>query len=275
LHQEYLKILFTHRIEIIFFDDCNLLIDLKKESIENFSKLKDYYLYICHIFNSHNEFSPKDYILLNYYDFFQTPLQPLRDNLQSQTYECFEEDSIKYELYQNAIEKALTNFKTKGRLSINNLSNKMIIEDDYCKSLHNNNRILHAYVLGAGRGPLARRLINAALNLGFVIGKDIKITCVEKNRNAFNTLQYLQLCEPELFSKVQMVFSDMRDFKPEEKADIVISELLGSFGDNELSPECLIKIQNYLSEDSVMIPNSYTSFIRPVTCPVVWSAVNL
>ena len=33
--------------------------------------------------------------------------------------------------------------------------------------------------------------------------------------------------------------SDMRDFHCEDKADLVISELLGGFGDNELSPECL------------------------------------
>lgn len=26
---------------------------------------------------------------------------------------------------------------------------------------------------------------------------------------------------------------------PTDKADIIVSELLGSFGDNELSPECL------------------------------------
>ena len=31
----------------------------------------------------------------------------------------------------------------------------------------------------------------------------------------------------------------MRDWKPESKVDIIVSELLGSFGDNELSPECL------------------------------------
>lgn len=31
----------------------------------------------------------------------------------------------------------------------------------------------------------------------------------------------------------------MRNLKTPEKADIFVSELLGSFGDNELSPECL------------------------------------
>jgi hypothetical protein len=40
-------------------------------------------------------------------------------------------------------------------------------------------------------------------------------------------------------SQVKLVHSDMRSFNPREKADIIVSELLGSFGDNELSPECL------------------------------------
>ncbi len=38
---------------------------------------------------------------------------------------------------------------------------------------------------------------------------------------------------------VEVVESDMREFRTEEKADLVISELLGGFSDNELSPECL------------------------------------
>lgn len=40
---------------------------------------------------------------------------------------------------------------------------------------------------------------------------------------------------------VSLVFGDMRKVKlPDEiQVDILVSELLGSFGDNELSPECL------------------------------------
>ena len=39
--------------------------------------------------------------------------------------------------------------------------------------------------------------------------------------------------------KVTVVHIDMRLWDAPEKADILVSELLGSFGDNELSPECL------------------------------------
>lgn len=37
-----------------------------------------------------------------------------------------------------------------------------------------------------------------------------------------------------------------KDIAPTEKADIFVSELLGSFGDNELSPECLDGAQHLL-----------------------------
>ena len=46
--------------------------------------------------------------------------------------------------------------------------------------------------------------------------------------------------------KVTIVATDMRLWKATEKADIMVSELLGSFGDNELSPECLDGAQNFL-----------------------------
>lgn len=66
---------------------------------------------------------------------------------------------------------------------------------------------------------------------------------------------------------VTIVFSDMRKWKAPEKVrmwqptskhhadgdlltffkcDILVSELLGSFGDNELSPECLDGAQKFL-----------------------------
>ena len=38
---------------------------------------------------------------------------------------------------------------------------------------------------------------------------------------------------------VKILFGDMRQIEVPELADIIVSELLGSFGDNELSPECL------------------------------------
>jgi len=56
----------------------------------------------------------------------------------------------------------------------------------------------------------------------------------------------------------------MRLWNPPEKCDILVSELLGSFGDNELSPECLDGAQSYLKNDGISIPSSYTSYLGPI-----------
>lgn len=42
-----------------------------------------------------------------YEDFLQYPLQPLMDNLESQTYEVFEKDPVKYTEYQRAMYLAI------------------------------------------------------------------------------------------------------------------------------------------------------------------------
>lgn len=42
-----------------------------------------------------------------YEDYLQSPLQPLMDNLESQTYEVFEKDPVKYTEYQRAIYTAM------------------------------------------------------------------------------------------------------------------------------------------------------------------------
>lgn len=57
-------------------------------------------------------------------------------------------------------------------------------------------------------------------------------------------LQIRQLNEWK--SDVQILPGDMRVIDVPEKADILVSELLGSFGDNELSPECLDGAMRFL-----------------------------
>jgi len=63
----------------------------------------------------------------------------------------------------------------------------------------------------------------------------------------------------------------MRDWQPKILADILVSELLGSFGDNELSPECLDGAQRFLKENGISIPSSYTSYLSPITAHKVWT----
>lgn len=57
----------------------------------------------------------------------------------------------------------------------------------------------------------------------------------------------LQTLEKDIWeNKVTVISCDMREWNAPEKADIIVSELLGSFGDNELSPECLDNVLEYL-----------------------------
>jgi type II protein arginine methyltransferase len=58
---------------------------------------------------------------------------------------------------------------------------------------------------------------------------------------------------------------DMRDWHTPLRADIVVSELLGSWGDNELSPECLDGASHLVKDDGISIPRSYTSWLAPVS----------
>jgi protein arginine N-methyltransferase 5 len=52
---------------------------------------------------------------------------------------------------------------------------------------------------------------------------------------------------------VSLFNDDMRSWQPPKLVDILISELLGSFGDNELSPECLDGAQRVMNR----IPHLY------------------
>lgn len=104
--------------------------------------------------------------------------------------------------------------------------------------------------------------MRAALEAAEQANRRIKVFAVEKNPNAVVTL--LAQKEETWRDTVEVISSDMREWHPPEvdKADIVISELLGSFGDNELSPECLYSAQHLFKEDAISIPCSYTSWVR-------------
>ena len=69
--------------------------------------------------------------------------------------------------------------------------------------------------------------------------------------------------------------ADMRSWAAPELADILVSELLGSFGDNELSPECLDGAQRFLKPGGVSIPAAYTSFLQPITSSKLWTDVKV
>ncbi len=178
-----------------------------------------------------------------YYDYLQAPLQPLMDNLESQTYETFEKDPVKYARYQDAVAAAL------GETPVDKVSVVMVV--------------------GAGRGPLVR----ASLAASAQAQRQVRVYAVEKNPNAVVTLR--NLVRAEGWANVTVVATDMRVWQAPEKADILVSELLGSFGDNELSPECLDGAQAFLKEGTgISIPCDYTSYLAPISSSKLWNEVH-
>jgi len=96
---------------------------------------------------------------------------------------------------------------------------------------------------------------------------------LEKNPNAVNTLFNRRDSDPD-WQEVTVINTDIRDWNPTEKADIIVSELLGSFGDNELSPECLYGAQHILKEGGISIPADYTSFVTPMSSVKLYNEVS-
>lgn len=186
-----------------------------------------------------------------YNDYLQAPLQPLMDNLESQIYETFEKDPVKYDQYEKAIAKAL----------------RKLQRDDESQGLTDCTYIVT--VVGAGRGPL----VAAALMAASATGATVRVYAIEKNPNAVITLR--NRVKTEAWSNVTVIAGDMRYRTAPELADIMVSELLGSWGDNELSPECLDGAQRFLKPPGrgISIPVSYTSFVAPVSAPKLWTYV--
>ncbi|MDB9924768.1 protein arginine N-methyltransferase [bacterium] len=202
--------------------------------------------YVVYLFRKIAPTTEQELQEAGYRDYLQAPLQPLMDNLESATYETFEKDASKYIQYEEAVLAYLTDR----------------VSDVDAK----NGKETVLMVVGAGRGPLVR----ASLRASDRSGRKLKVYAVEKNPNAVITLQ--SLVETEGWGdRVTIVNNDMRVWNFSEKADVLVSELLGSFGDNELSPECLDGAQRFLKDDGVSIPQSYTSYLAPITAAKLWN----
>ena len=136
-------------VDIILKDDKGLT------NFDSLNDITDYTLYMKHLFVNHFYYKDHDFYLNDYLDVFQIPLQPLKDNLQSQTYECFEDDVAKYNLYEKALYNAFVNYKKTGFLQIEKV-NKFNNEENSTKIRHDK---LNVLLIGAGRGPIMRRII--------------------------------------------------------------------------------------------------------------------
>lgn len=201
--------------------------------------------YIARLFQGLPALSQAEAFGHSHQDCLQSPLQPLSDNLESETYELFEQDPIKYAQYQEAVFRFLTHRRDAGRPAP-----------------------YYIMVVGAGRGPLVAASLQAAKRANV----EVRVWAVEKNPNAVHTLRHRRRSE-DGWQHVEVIAEDMRVWQAPRKADCIVSELLGSWGDNELSPECLDGAQRFLAEDGVSIPQSYVSSVRPVSTSKLWDEV--
>ncbi|KAL4402266.1 protein-arginine N-methyltransferase [Malassezia pachydermatis] len=200
-----------------------------------------YLLYLQHLAKKQPSLTQMEVYAQGYGDHLQAPLQPMAHQLGASTYNVFESDPVKYDLYEEAMFQALSDIRTPGSP-------------------------VQVWIVGAGHGALVTRCLTAAKRASRVV----IITAVEKNPGACIGLQERQVHEWGT-ERIRILQGDMRTLPiPQSKsdlADIVVSELLGSFGDNELAPECLDGAMRFLKPNGISIPSSYTSYLAPITTP--------
>ena len=159
------------------------------------------------------------------------PLITITGKMQKTAYENMEKDKAKYGMYAKAIEEALKA----------------------------NPDAVFAF-LGAGRGPN----VTAAIKMGAK-----RIFVLDKN---MGTSELLKRQKKSVWPDfVEVVEGDMRDLVLPQKVDILVTELLGSFGDNELDPECLQFCDRFMSPRGICIPQYYKSLLVPITAENLWS----
>lgn len=217
------------------------LIDVRGTRISIMIKGRDVHgMGSCHysdfIYELLNHSLKEEKMFAEYEDILSYPLEPLTSNLDVRTYSEFAIDPFKYNEYMMAIEAAL-NRKTPRPVVVG--------------------------IFGAGKGRLIESTIRAAKSTQI----PVCIYAVEKNpyacisldhmkKNVWNNLDYVD--------SITVIQADMRGVETPKKCDIIVSELLGSFGCNELSPECLDGVWKSATIDTICIPQSYSSYIQPI-----------
>lgn len=236
-----------------------------------------------------------------YQDYLQAPLQPLTVNLESITYEVFEKDPIKYAWYERAIARALHDWIEQGKPTSNpdgrvvvavvgagrgplvtralkasedvgveidmwaleKNPNAFVLLQRHNETTWNNGVNLVKSDMRLWRGPV-RPASSKPISRVYNTEQDVE-TQNEPNtdapRESFTG-------SPSLDSTYLLATAPSTSSSTPYKIDILISELLGSFADNELSPECLDGVQHLLNPvHGISIPASYTAHISPIAAP--------
>jgi hypothetical protein len=159
----------------------------------------------------------------------QEPWQPATQMLSMADYAAMEGDSAKYERYQLAIVDALCDIILRRAASGTSALRVRIL------------------LVGAGRGPLVHRCLTAAdIVSAHVMPLRVDIVALERNPDAHSHCVANIASAPASGHSVCFVHADVVCVGAEELRnlcgtdfELVVSELLGSFADNELAPEVL------------------------------------
>ena len=234
----------------------------------------------------------EDY-LSGWQEYLQSPLQPLADNLESMTYEVFEKDPVKYERYEKAIERALRDWikldkpksSPEGRvvIAVAGAGRGPLVTRTLLASATAGVEIElwaveknpNAFVL------LQRHNAEDWNNCVNVVQSDMRSWkgpwrempvpqgqathgAADPNRASGTDPRQAQLSHtPPLPSLIPPTDTKVIH----TPVDILISELLGSFGDNEVSPECLDGVLHLLAPHGISVPSSYSTYLTPIAAP--------
>ncbi|KAG5505796.1 hypothetical protein JKF63_05132 [Porcisia hertigi] len=233
----------------------------------------------------------------------QLPLQPLSHHLSSGVYEVFERDARKYRQYREAVFHYVQDWYTAGAGQQHAQQNKTYFAQHGAMQQvpipSDDERTLHLVILGCGRGPL----IDECLNAVSALGVRLRIFAIEKNRPAAAFTRMRWASDPEWLQlahtfghTLEVIAADGRTIATASEngsltlpadfglCDLILSELLGSLGDNELSPECLEAFHAQLEDIQrrrgitpnphlVCIPEQYTTWVAPVMSATFNAAV--
>ncbi|CAI7615869.1 hypothetical protein PCG10_000239 [Penicillium crustosum] len=228
---------------------------------------------------------------VGYQDYLQAPLQPLTVNLESITYEVFEKDPIKYEWYEKAICKALKDWADQKKATshpdgkvilavvgagrgplvtralkasadagveidlwaVEKNQNAFVLLQRHNDTIWDGKVTLVQSDMRSWKGPLVPQQPTTAVtgHVGESLGIESSLLDSQKGQHGPS-----EISEPQ--------GSSMRH----THVDILVSELLGSFADNELSPECLDGVNDVINPvHGISIPASYSAHFTPVSAP--------
>lgn len=239
-----------------------------------------------------------------YQDYLQAPLQPLTVNLESITYEVFEKDPIKYDWYERAIARALHDWIEQGKPTSGpdgrvvvavvgagrgplvtralRASEDVDVEIDMWALEKNPNAFVllqrHNDTIWSKSVSLVKSDMRTWRGPYYIpepsdpARTDQEGTMGQAVGSAAGTQATAYTGDLEVDK--DWLLATTRNTPTHYKVDILISELLGSFADNELSPECLDGVQHLINPvHGLSIPSSYTAHLTPIAAPKLYADI--